>query len=539
MSGLYRLDDLRVDIARRRVLRGETELDVAGLSFDLLAYLLSQGDHVVSFDELIAAVWAPAVVGEDTVTQRVKLLRQALGDDGRNPRYLRSVRGRGYQLCQMPQPLAATPASAKPASTTMTAMPAATATAAKTSSLPGLRWVLLLVSLPLLSLAALMLLRQRDAAAPPANEREQRLQRARYYAGIGQQDDIERAIALYQSLLREDANDAAAQTGLSFAYSTRVCLYNQPPDGAAQAEQLALSVLARQPRDSLALAALAYSHDCRGHLAAAIAYYEQAVAADPAARRDSAASLAYLYMVKGRLAEALARHLDGLGAATKPRYLEIQLARNLELLGETAAAEQRYRRSFELYPDNVFSNAAWPRALLLQGRLAEAQQALDEALRRTRHPELYLLQGELALLRGDRPGAADAYTSAARLRPHASLPQTLALLQSEPPPAFDVLRQRLAQLPQEQSAEQGGWPEDEIERALLLQALDDKPAALQALQAAVDAGWRDRAWLQTSALFRPLAAEPRFAVLLDDIAARVARERAQAAQAIRAAAAAP
>lgn len=524
MSGLYRLDDLRVDIARRQVLRGDVALDVAGLSFDLLAYLLEQGDRVVSFDQLIAAVWAPAVVGEDTVTQRVKLLRQALGDDGRNPRYLRSVRGRGYQLCQAPQRLDSVEAAT---------------TAAAVSTHSGLRWVVLLTALPLIALAVLALLRQRDAVPPPAGEREQRLQRARYYAGIGQQDDIERAIALYQALLREDANDTAAQTGLSFAYSTRVCLYNQPPEGAVQAEQLAQSVLARQPRDSLALAALAYSHDCRGHLATAIGYYEQAVALDPAARRDSAASLAYLYMVQGKLAQALAMNLAGLHAAAKPRYLEIQLARNLELLGETAAAEQRYRRSFQLYPDNVFSNAAWPRALLLQGRLAEAQQALDEARRRTRHPELDLLQGELALLRGDRSAAAAAFASAARLRPHASMPQTLALLQSDPPPSADALRQRLAQLPQEPAPAQGGWPEDELERTLLLQALDEKAAALQALRAAVDAGWRDRAYLQTSALFRPLAAEPGFAAVLDDLAARVARERAQAGEAIRAAAATP
>lgn len=56
----------------------------------------------MSFDKLIQSVWAPAMVNEETVTQRVKLLRQALGDDSRNPRYLRSVRGLGYQLCSAP-----------------------------------------------------------------------------------------------------------------------------------------------------------------------------------------------------------------------------------------------------------------------------------------------------------------------------------------------------------------------------------------------------------------------------------------------------
>jgi len=76
---------------------------VSGLSFRLLEVLLEQGQRVVGFDELMERVWAPAVVNEETVTQRVRLLRQALRDDGRNPRYLRSVRGRGYQLCIEPQ----------------------------------------------------------------------------------------------------------------------------------------------------------------------------------------------------------------------------------------------------------------------------------------------------------------------------------------------------------------------------------------------------------------------------------------------------
>ena len=102
----FRLDDLIIDLTRQRVTRAEVVLDVAGLSFRLLGCLLRRGVDVVPFDTLIAEVWAPAVVNEETVTQRVKLLRQALGDDGRQPRYVRSVRGRGYQLCAMPEALA-------------------------------------------------------------------------------------------------------------------------------------------------------------------------------------------------------------------------------------------------------------------------------------------------------------------------------------------------------------------------------------------------------------------------------------------------
>lgn len=517
MSAVYRLDDLTIDLSRRRVQRGGDPLELVGLTFDVFAYLLAQGDRVVGFDELIASVWSPAVVGEETVTQRIKLLRQALGDDGRNPRYVRSVRGRGYQLCAVPQ-LQEVPAPP---------LPAAAATR-------GLRWPLLLTSLPLIVLGFLVW--KREPAAPPS-ERDEQLQRARYYAGIGQKDDVERAIALYEQLLARDANDRAAQTGLSFAYSMRVCLYNEAPVWAERAQALAEGVIAAEPRNSLAQAALGYAFDCNGAMSAAIDHYERAVALDPAARIDSAASLAYLYMVRGRLAEALARNMDVEGRATTPvRYLEIQIARNLELLGETAAAERRYARSFRLYPDNVYSNSAWPRCLFLQSRFGEAEAALAQAQQRSEHPELYRLQAELALLRGQRETAATAFAAAARLRPHASFSQTLARLHDATPPDPAWLNQRAQELG---SADlRGGWPENHLELALVQLARGDKSAALAALQLAVEDGWRDRAYLQTSALFRPLADEPAFAALLEDIAKRVTRDREAAREAIAAAVAA-
>lgn len=512
MSAVYRLDDLTIDLARRRVQRGAEALDLVGLTFDVFAYLLAQGDRVVGFDELIASVWAPAVVGEETVTQRIKLLRQALGDDGRNPRYVRSVRGRGYQLCAVPQ-LRDEPA---------------TAPAPVEASARNLRWPLLLTSLPLVVLGFLVW--KREAVTPPS-ERDEQLQRARYYASIGQKDDIERAIALYEQMLARDANDRAAQTGLSFAYSTRVCLYNEAPVWAERAQVLAEGVLAVEPDNSLAQAALGYAFDCQGAMSAAIERYERAVALDPAARIDSAASLAYLYMVRGRLADALARNLDVERRATAPpRYLEIQIARNLELLGETAAAERRYARSFRLYPDNVYSNAAWPRCLFLQNRFGEAEAALAQAGQRSEHPELYRLQAELALLRGQREAAATAFAAAARLRPHASFSQTLAIVYAAAPPDPAWLARRAQELG---SADlRGGWPESQLELALVQLARGDKSAAIAALQAAVEDGWRDRAYLQTSALFRPLAGEPAFAALLDDIAGRVTHDRDAARESI-------
>ncbi|MEL7185860.1 MAG: tetratricopeptide repeat protein, partial [Pseudomonadota bacterium] len=54
--------------------------------------------NVVSHERLVDAVWGGRVVSPETATQRVKLLRQALGDDAADPRYVGLVRGSGYAL---------------------------------------------------------------------------------------------------------------------------------------------------------------------------------------------------------------------------------------------------------------------------------------------------------------------------------------------------------------------------------------------------------------------------------------------------------
>ena len=68
---------------------------------------------------------------------------------------------------------------------------------------------------------------------------------------------------------------------------------------------------------------------------------------------------------------------------------------------------------------------------------------------------------------------------------------------------------------------------DAIERALLHQAQGDTAAAVADLQRAVDAGFRDAAWLRATPLFAPLRAAPGWPRLLAGIDADVAAQRAQ------------
>jgi TolB-like protein/DNA-binding winged helix-turn-helix (wHTH) protein/Tfp pilus assembly protein PilF len=98
LAAEYCVGDLIVNVQRERVTRKGHEIPLAKLSFDLLAMLIRKAPDLVSVESLMQQVWPGLVVGPETVSQRIKLIRDALDDDPKQPRYIAGVRGRGYRL---------------------------------------------------------------------------------------------------------------------------------------------------------------------------------------------------------------------------------------------------------------------------------------------------------------------------------------------------------------------------------------------------------------------------------------------------------
>ena len=94
----YRVGDLLLDVGQKRAWRDDVEVRLPKLSFDLLLMLVRAAPNLVSNDELMEGVWPGIVVSPETVSQRVKLLRGALGDDAHAPRYFAVSRGQGCRL---------------------------------------------------------------------------------------------------------------------------------------------------------------------------------------------------------------------------------------------------------------------------------------------------------------------------------------------------------------------------------------------------------------------------------------------------------
>ncbi len=94
----YQVADLLVDMAQRRVMRDGSAIALSALNFDLLRVLVEAAPNVVTYDDLAQKVWGRHFVSPENVAQRIKLLRQGLADDASEPRFIETVRGKGYRL---------------------------------------------------------------------------------------------------------------------------------------------------------------------------------------------------------------------------------------------------------------------------------------------------------------------------------------------------------------------------------------------------------------------------------------------------------
>ncbi len=77
----YRISDLAIDVGAASMTRDGESLHLPRLSFDLLVALARRAPDVVPADELITEVWQGTAVSDETLTQRVALLRALARDD--------------------------------------------------------------------------------------------------------------------------------------------------------------------------------------------------------------------------------------------------------------------------------------------------------------------------------------------------------------------------------------------------------------------------------------------------------------------------
>lgn len=92
----FTFDAFVVDADRRLLLRDGAECHAAPKTLDLLLALVQRAPNAVSKSELMAELWPDTHVSDATLTGVVADAREALGDDGRASRFIRTVHRFGY-----------------------------------------------------------------------------------------------------------------------------------------------------------------------------------------------------------------------------------------------------------------------------------------------------------------------------------------------------------------------------------------------------------------------------------------------------------
>ena len=88
--------------------QGETEQRIEPMVMNVLVLLASGDGDVVTLDEIVEAVWGGRPTSPEAIVQKIKVLREKLGDDPKDPKFIQTIPKIGYRLvCQIAVPEAA------------------------------------------------------------------------------------------------------------------------------------------------------------------------------------------------------------------------------------------------------------------------------------------------------------------------------------------------------------------------------------------------------------------------------------------------
>lgn len=371
----FRVGNWMVDPVARSFSDGKDTLRVDPKAIDLLELLASRPGEVVTRDEIFDAIWPNVIVGEDTLAKTISRLRKALGDQAVNARYIETVPKRGYRLIADLSTLE----PMEPANSLWLWIGAAAA----------------VLVLPVLFFFAFPSAEAKDPLTARADDLYMKFTR----------EDNEAAIGLYERVLSESPNDAAAQSGLANALVQRVIRWSDasPQEDVTlknalamgttstadaeliltRAQIMAEEAVRRAPGDPDTLKALGFVLSAQGKIKEAQRVYQQTIEIDPDAWA-ALINLAETYSIQGDRKTALT-YLERAYAAMEAKYFEepqhiggwqadlgLVIGEYHIAFEDFKTAEEWYQRVLDQRPFHEGATKALSEVLLATGRGGEA-----------------------------------------------------------------------------------------------------------------------------------------------------------------------
>src|SRR3970040_2875434 len=83
---------------RRVLLRSGRDQPLIPRYFDLLVFLIERRSEAVHRREIFDRIWSDVIVSDSALSQAIRTIRRVLGDDSREPRFVRTVSRHGYRF---------------------------------------------------------------------------------------------------------------------------------------------------------------------------------------------------------------------------------------------------------------------------------------------------------------------------------------------------------------------------------------------------------------------------------------------------------
>ena len=97
-DSLIPFQDALLDTVSQCIRKDGETIPLTYTEFAILKLLVSHRKKIYSIDNIYESVWKEEPVGDSTIMVHIKNIRKKLGDDSRNPRYIRTAWGKGYYV---------------------------------------------------------------------------------------------------------------------------------------------------------------------------------------------------------------------------------------------------------------------------------------------------------------------------------------------------------------------------------------------------------------------------------------------------------
>ena len=350
--------DLVLNTRSFEVRQAKKHLQLPVLSFKLLQVLAENSPNTLTQERIIELVWEDNIVGDETLKQRVKLLRKSLGDNAQSPVYIGVVRGRGYHL--IPN---VTQKILQPVETPVFVL---NERVPDLSSIEGMKiWkrmsiglsFLILLLISVLYLFSLQLDKQENGLNQLIHQQPSEISQAYGYFLKGRDyyqryrvEDNKIAIELYLHALALDPNLAIAHAGLADAYSQGVFQFGALEQWKKLALISANNAVRLDPNNEISHKALGLALYLNGSLKEAIDSNLTAIRINQKYLQANT-NLAFIYREMGQIEKALEWNFKTINIDPfyAPGYLH--LAQSYQAQGKFELANRNYIKALELKPD--------------------------------------------------------------------------------------------------------------------------------------------------------------------------------------------